>query len=67
MWVRDNKIWYEAELIDKIKDLIKPVIIMNTCDNCDGVGYGDGCQDISCGTYAAYEIYKQIKSYEGER
>jgi hypothetical protein len=20
MWVRDNKVWYEAELIEKIKD-----------------------------------------------
>lgn len=56
--------WYEAELIEKIKELIKPVIIMNTCNNCDGVGYGSGCKDIGCGEYAAYEIYKAIKENE---
>ena len=54
-------LYYEAELIDKIKDIIKPVIIMNTCDNCDGVEYGDGCKDISCGTYAVYEVWKLIE------
>ena len=24
MWVRDNKVWYEAELIELIKALCKP-------------------------------------------
>lgn len=56
-----EQVWYEAETIDKIKDIIKPVIIMNTCDNCDGVGYGGGCQDISCGVYAAYKIYELLE------
>lgn len=64
MWVRDNKVWYEESLIERIKELIEPVIVMNTCDNCDGVGYGDGCEDISCGFYAACEIYKAIKENE---
>ena len=65
MWKLDTyqgeKIFYESELIDEIKDIIKPVIIMNTCDNCDGVGYGEGCKDISCGVYAAYEVWKLIE------
>lgn len=64
MWVKNNKIWYEESLIERIKELIKPVIVMNTCNNCDGVGYGDGCEDISCGNYAAHEIYKAIEENE---
>lgn len=34
---------------------------MKDGDNYDGVGCSDGCKDISCGTYAAYEIYKLIE------
>ena len=71
MWKLENhegiKYWYEGELIERIKELIKPVIIMNTCDNCDGVGYGEGCKDISCGVYAANKIYDLIQEYEKEK
>lgn len=32
MWVRDNKVWYEAELIEKIKEICKNTCSFHHCD-----------------------------------
>lgn len=34
MWVRDNKVWYEAELIEKLKENCQ--LLIEACSNCDG-------------------------------
>lgn len=55
MWVRDNKVWYEAELIEKIRK------------ECQKWNYAT-IFSVDYGKYLlAKEILDLIKSYEGER
>ena len=70
MWKLENhegvKYWYEGELIERIRKTLLPVLVQNNCMNCDGVGWGEGCQDKMCGEYAVHKIYDLIQEYESK-
>ena len=56
----DKVVKYE-ELIDKIKDICYPVLTSGICNNCDGVGYFEGCGDTDCGANAIFRIIELIE------
>lgn len=62
IWNRDGKIWYSKDIIDKIKASIEPVLLAGHCDNCDGCGYVNGCNDFECGMYQANKIWELLKN-----
>lgn len=64
MWVRDNKVWYEAELIEKITEHID-TFCSTKCT------YAKVEEDV-CNDYCLLDdivkpIIDLIQSYEGER
>ena len=63
MWVRDNKVWYEAELIDKLKANCQ--LMIDACNKCDGDPNID-CIDCTQGGKAimANYVLEQIMEYE---
>jgi hypothetical protein len=62
VWNKDGKIWFSKEYVDKVlEEHIKPVLQAGTCFNCDGCGYENGCEDKTCGTYAAHKIWEIFK------
>ena len=48
-------------LMKQIVENLKTCIQDNTCDNCDGVGYYDGCQDVKCGDYQARKCLELLE------
>ena len=65
MWVRDNKVWYEAELINDIREAVQRVLKANHCNNCDGIGL-DECGDMECGVKAAQMIEEMIQEMNND-
>ena len=63
MWVRDDKVWYEAELINKLKANCQ--LMIDACNNCDGDPNID-CIDCTQGGKAimAYYILDLIQEFE---
>lgn len=55
MWVRDNKVWYEAELIEKIKQIALTNCL--TCGECK-----HGFKHEQCGYNDILELI--LKEYE---
>ena len=43
---------------------LKTCLQDNTCNNCDGVGYYDGCKDIKCGDYQARKSLELLEIEE---
>lgn len=60
----NKKVWYSEDVINKIKGMCNYVLYACHCDNCDGVGYYDGCVDTECGTYQAMKIIEYLKEVE---
>lgn len=69
MWKLENKVtgeidtWYEAELINDIREAVQRVLRANHCNNCDGIGL-DECGDMECGVKAAQMIEEMIQENE---
>lgn len=38
-----------------MREILEKVAHNNNCQNCDGVGYYEGCMDDTCGTWACYK------------
>lgn len=65
--VRHNKqVWYSEDVIERIKGKCNYVAYACHCDNCDGVGYYEGCKDTECGTYQALQILEFLNEVENE-
>lgn len=62
IWNRDGKTWYSEELINDIKEIAQRVINADHCANCDGIGFDNGCGDMSCGTFASNIILELINN-----
>ena len=41
--------------LKQIAESLLNVTRENLCNSCDGCGYDEGCNDVTCGTYAAYK------------
>lgn len=61
MWVRDNKVWYEAELIEKIKAECQEAI--DTYDK--EQFYEDDCDKFLGESFMAERILDLIQENEG--
>lgn len=48
------------QALEEIREIAKAVIVASNCSNCDGVGYYDGCEDVTCGDYATRKIFEKI-------
>lgn len=48
-------------LLKQIANYLLKVVNEDTCNNCDGCGYFEGCLDESCGTYAAQKCLELLK------
>ena len=57
----NKEIWYSQDVIENIKGKCNYVVYACHCDNCDGCGYYNGCQDTECGTYQAFKILELIE------
>ena len=53
-------------VLKRIVENLKTCLEDNTCDNCDGVGYYDGCQDIKCAVYQARKCIEMLEIEECE-
>lgn len=56
-----NKQEITNKVINEISQVANKVRYASNCQNCDGVGYGNGCLDDTCGTYACYKIIDLIR------
>lgn len=55
--------WYEAELINDIREVVQRVLRANHCNNCDGIGL-DECGDMECGVKTAQMIDEMLQENE---
>lgn len=46
--------------LEEIREICKKVAFSNGCDNCDGIGFYDGCLDDDCGNYACFKVLDKI-------
>ena len=53
-------------VMKQIVENLKTCLQDNTCDNCDGIGYYDGCQDVKCGDYQARKSLELLEIEECE-
>ncbi|MBQ6907786.1 MAG: hypothetical protein IJQ28_05355 [Clostridia bacterium] len=51
--------------LEEIRGICKNVAFSNSCDNCDGIGYYEGCLDDDCGNYACFKILDKINEVLG--
>lgn len=49
-------------ILKKIYENLKQVAISGQCDNCDGVGYYNGCGDAECGMYQALKSIELLET-----
>ena len=61
MWVRDNKVWYEAELIENVKAVLNNFdkVFYGSCSNCK---YHD-CED-DCAKHHLLLIKKELQEWD---
>lgn len=64
IWNREGKVWYSADVIEKIEKHADTALQTYQCNNCDGIGYYEGCMDEKCATY---QLIKIIDIIEGEQ
>lgn len=48
-------------VLKKIYENLKQVAISGQCDNCDGIGYYNGCDDTECGMYQALKSIELLE------
>ena len=53
-------------ILKKIYENLKQVAISGQCDNCDGLGYYNGCGDTECGMYQALKSIELLEIEESE-
>lgn len=53
-------------IISQVIERLKMVSNANLCQNCDGCGYEEGCQDETCGTYQARKCLELLETEEEE-
>lgn len=63
----NEKVWYSQDVIERIKGKCNYVAYTYHCDNCDGCGYYDGCNDKECGTYQTLQVLEFLDEVDNAK